>query len=829
MTQFDALQDLRRSVLRELEQMWVEKPEDFWRMVKASPTNPYEDKSDCVGWLLTRFVTGKNFPSTVDRDTITATVRDLAGNLKSFCSRREGLCEEFRVIIQSNAKLWREDLPKLAAELQLTHIPPAPPEPDAASLTAADVASYNDWVGQSRVWCNLILLQKHKLSREDACLPRSIKGYPGFVGSQRYAEIVPLTTAIQSFWKAGQNIMTAQLTTFPSVSDSVWLSILDRFSPPIETSSITPLKTLTLRLHTLARLHPDWSPQAIVAEVFRGVACSVAKLLRHLESRKYSDRQAVIKLLNLVNNSVKLALEPLRLSGDYVSFFRADVPRRQGFGAVRGALHEAGDENAILPVLGFSLMDNGTVRYRAALGMRREGGHDEWAFILSHPRGKPIVLAEAHKSVRGRVITGWTGFATTGGSRKKALFRPKALVRKPVWSDVDHPPLVLPLEFGKRQGREYLWHFDRSLKNTDYWTFTNARLIRILPSGSRSRAEYFLTVTMQRETPPVAQPLPDKLIGVDRGEATPAAYALLTRQGKVLAAGKIAEEYREQQRRFDEQKRVLQSTKGGYHRSLKTKERNRALSLSGEVTRHLLHLASEHCAPLVLERLGSGLATRGGSGTRMSHMQYERILTSIEQKLAEAGCYEMPGSAKFRKNQNHFLWLVGPAYTSSTCSACGHVHSREFYETLAHSLSRDSEGYWCVTLPEAGGTRRLPVDYAYYVRGQGLKTRAVDDRLAELLKGREVKSLPAAQFKMLANLLMKAWLPFRPKQAVFICLACGTQADADVQGAINIARKSLFALEYPKLPDEADDARRKKMAGLWSSWYRQRTLAGWGD
>jgi len=227
----------------------------------------------------------------------------------------------------------------------------------------------------------------------------------------------------------------------------------------------------------------------------------------------------------------------------------------------------------------------------------------------------------------------------------------------------------------------------------------------------------------------------------------------------------------------------------------------------------------------VLENLNSSLATRGGKNTMMSQMQYERIMTALEQKLAEAGLYALPSAPKFRKSDNAFIKLVGPAYTSSTCSACGHVHTSEFYEQVADTLATTGNGKWQVTVAEK--PRTLPETYTYWLRGKGEQSRNTNERIDELLRGRPVAKLNKTDRKSLVSLLRNRWLPYRPQQAEFQCVVCAHQMNADEQGALNIARKFLFASGRRKKAGEMTDTERRKMRGEWEKWYTEKLATVW--
>lgn len=621
---------------------------------------------------------------------------------------------------------------------------------------------------------------------------------------------------------------------FTNVSSENWAAIQERFSPaesPEANERLRPRtvrQTVSGRFAALRAANPQWTPAQLAEEILEGIFRGAEKLKAHLAAKGFDDRRAVIKLAHLFNVAVAFALEPVRAAGDYLSFYQEETPKRKAFGDVRGALHQPSDDSAAIQITGFSVGEDGVPNYNGLLVCKQagEGKDDSWAFLYCHKEGQMFQLADPNAKLRGKLLTDWIGFASRGGSSKKADVSPKQLVRGRVFVSEKNPPTVLPLSFGSRQGREYLWHFDRGLCSKSEWVLGNGRLLRIMPPGRPGAADFYLTITLEREAPPLAEFAAEKMIGVDRGEAVPAAYAVIDREGKFLLGGKIAEPYRDQQRKFNETKRELQRTKGGYTSWLRSKERNRARALGGEVSRELLALAAEHKAPIVLENLNSSLATRGGKGTMMSQMEYDRMLTTLEQKFAEAGLYALPSAPKFRKGDNGFIKLVGPAYTSSTCSACGHVHSSEFYERLADTLASDGNSQWQVTLAD-GRKRDLPKEYIYWLKGKGEQTKQTQERIMELLNGRPVSKLSKTNRKTLVSLLKHSWLPHRPNQADFHCICCDHRINADVQGALNIARKFLFRAERGKKTAESSEAERGKMMGEWQAWYQKKLETVW--
>ncbi len=817
---FDAADAFRRSLATDLERMFATSPEDFFAMVGASASKPYEDKTSCSGWMTTKFVAGQRH-SGLTAPLLKAIVTEFSTTLKSFATRRTNVAAESKATIESNTRLWSINVPALVEELGLSDLPPPPPEINLEQPDDSEIDAYNKWVALARMWANLVLIQRHRVPRDEAALPRYLKHFPGFPCSQRFRDRVELDEALHALRDAVESLVERNISQYASMSDEEWQAILARFPGPVEgsTGPRTIRASVGRRLHALIKDAPSTPREDLAREIIAGLQRGADKAERHFRKNSVNDRQSVAKLLNILNTAAVFALEPFRVRSDYVALFREDTARRDAYGAARGALHDAGDTSESIQVLGFSIRENGNASYNGFLCHRHIGTGDEWAFAVQLDGINSMRLASEETTDPRRQLTEWMALATVGGSRQLAHYRPKEVHRNRLWIPRSEPPIMLPLQLGKRQGREYLWHADRGLKEKNGWTLANGRILRICPSGRKDLASFFVVIALEREVPNMAEPLPGKLIGVDRGEAVPATFAVLDSAGRVLERGKIHPEYRDQQRKFASQKSEMQSRYGGYSRWLNAKERNRAKSLSGEVSRYLLDLAAAHLAPLVFERLGSGIATRGGARQLMSLMQYEKVISTIEQRLAEASCYKTPSTPTYRKTKCGFVGFVGPSYTSSTCSNCGQVHSARFYNELAATLSCGEHGAWSVML----GSNRivLPATYRVWIRGRGEVEVSVADRLGEIFRDQNFTALPKTRAAAAIRTL-KSSLPYRPTQDQFICLRCGHQDDADLQAAVNIARKFLFVAENPRAASGDSDEGRRSVEPKWQSWYESK-------
>lgn len=820
---FDAADKFRRSIASELESMFDRHPAKFFKMVAATASEPYEGKSSYGGWIDTKFVTqneNKALPSTIARSVAS----QMATNAKSFTTRRGNVTEEMKSTIATNQKLWDEKVPEYAKEFGIKDVPPAPPKINEDRPTDDEIEKYNEWVALARMWCNLIISQKHKISRREFPFPTRLKHFPSFPCSQKFKDRADLGEALASLREATGRINKKSIPRFAKLTDEEWAAVLDRFPAPSEDGEGPRDKVRLItgrRLHAILRDKPKIGREELAREIVAGLFRSADKLTNHLSRNTTKDRMAVAKLLNCYNTAAIFALEPLRLRSDYAKLFNEDTPRRNAYGEARGALHDASDTSEAIEIAGFSLGGDGkSVQYGGCLAMRNLGTGDEWAFLWDAEAQCGMQLLSKEAENTRRTITEWTAFATQGGSKKKAFASEKGVRRSSLW--VKKQPLALPLQMGKRQGREYLWHSRLGLKDKDGWTLANARVIRICPSGRKDLADFYVVIALQRDLPHMAEPKLSKIIGVDRGEAIPAAYAILDAKGRVLERKALCEEFREQQLKFAKEKSELQSRYGGYSRWLKAKERNRAKGLVGQVTRELLSLAAGHKAPLVFERLNSALSTRGASGQPMSIMQYENVLSAVEQRMAEAACYKVPNNKDYRAKRRGFIWFVNPMHTSATCSKCGLVHSRRFYERLCSSLSQDKAGKWVVELDG----KKVPLGKTYEYWNPSKRTLEQVDtakHLALIIGDKPLEKVSKSARERIGA-VVRGTLDYRPRRkeradrSTFICQRCGHKDDADLQAAVNIARKSLFIAESPKA-DKSDTLKVSETIEMkWQAW-----------
>jgi len=826
---FNAQRQFVRDLLNKLEGMWDKNQETFIAMVNSSPIKPFQEKTSCFGWLLTKFLTGAELPEHLSRIAARSAVKTLSDNMASFITRRENVLKDMVAVIKRNQSMWEVDLKQLCTDLKVERFK-EPPAIDPEQINAKIIDRYNEWVSASRIWCNLILVQKHNVRRGDACFPSRLKSYPGFPGSVIHKEGVSFTNAIGDLRKCLHTLKLSQLKLFDGLNDEHWAMVLEKFPAPIEGAGKGMRHQLGKTLAVLAKKHLEWKPRQLIEELIAGLERAIESLIGHLKNRDLSDRPAAIKLINLINNACVILMEPMRVQNLFTELYEQDTPRRNAYGQARGALAEPQDQADMIQIMGFSVVNDpkGTCSYDGLLAVSTESSKDQWAFFYDPGGAGSMGLAKSANHPKESTSTSFTGFGTKGGSRKKAQAAKKELIRQSLWIRRGRAPLQLPLQFGTRQGREYLWNFDHGLKkSSDPWLLTNGRLLRVYPPNRPKMAQYYLTITVQKDTPPIALSSGEMLIGVDRGEQNPASYAVTDSKGKFLSSGNVGESYSAKIRKFAEEKSQLQRSAGGYTRRLRAKERNTASALGGLVIRELLDLLVRNPGALVFERLSTGIVTRGGRGTLMGNMHYERILGGIETKLAEAGCHKRVTKTKYRGNitSNTFIRFVNPAYTSATCSSCGEVFSSAWYNKVTTTIQKHN-GRWQVTLG-TGKHLQLPDTYKTYMRGRGEKTYNTAERLEELFKGRSLQDLPPTSRKDVDSLVKKL-IHHRLKRGEFVCLCCGHKDDADLQAALNIARKSIWLSTLPKrLANQGEEEGRRSTDEPWKQWYKKRISEKW--
>ena len=115
----------------------------------------------------------------------------------------------------------------------------------------------------------------------------------------------------------------------------------------------------------------------------------------------------------------------------------------------------------------------------------------------------------------------------------------------------------------------------------------------------------------------------------------------------------------------------------------------------------------------------------------------------------------------------------------------------------------------------------LAESYRVWIKGKGEIEVNTAARLNEVMGERTFAKLPKTKAAAAMRALKNA-LAYRPTQDHFRCLRCGHEDEADLQAAVNIARKSMFAAENPKLAKGEGEDGRRAIEQKWQTWYESK-------
>lgn len=398
------------------------------------------------------------------------------------------------------------------------------------------------------------------------------------------------------------------------------------------------------------------------------------------------------------------------------------------------------------------------------------------------------------------------GFVNFGGSKKKPKEGEENEVKNTQLKNINLDPIgtfILPLNFGKRYAREYLYN--------KYLNFENKGIIlnnaRIIKEGEK----YFVAITFTKTkgnkfNKDLIQH--QHIIGVDRGEKLPVAVAITDLNGNLIEYPKIdiSEIFAEKQNNIDKQKREEQSKTGTYNNTLKHKAKNFSKSAIEKIGIQLLYYANKYNGLIVLEDLSRNF----GVDPIMAKRQYTKLEDFLIKKLQENGL--MYGNV-LTNTKSGLLAKVMANLTSKTCSHCGSVFSTEKLENIEPYLKDDGVYYVKLDNKEIS----LDRDYKQYIRIKGhFETFNANEEITKL-KTKDTKKNKELIKKVIINALNP-----RKTQEDFICPICGHKQNADQQAGLNIARKWLFkdSQEYTSYKNNKNKSNNIHYWQSWENFYK---------
>jgi hypothetical protein len=765
----------------------------------------------------------------------------VSGTICSFLTKYQDVLIDHQKTVSVNKKLVNK-LENIATEKGLTL--PAFVLPEQPK-NREEVEKYNRIVGKLRIWTNLNLWQKLRIDRDVAKPPLRLKGFPSFPVIERLSNAVNWIETANNF-SALANAYTEMARRFwAGIPDEERESILeDRryiFKREIAAEDIAKDKETKngkyakrqlgdLLLHLKGKHKGDWGK--IFDEASARAGKKIDGLLKHIASIP-DDNKAKKALSDWLRAWASFMGEALKDSDKYIDYESAC---QKHYGDLRGQPFIKAGRNRVIEVGGFGLDSSGNYpQYRAVLAWENGGGGKrEYVFILNYKKDNKIKFYGADE-------------VFSEGTFKGMFYRGGMPVVRPLNFDAnDNNLIVLPLAFGKRQGREFLWNMRFGL-DTGKLVMNNARIIEkhlFDRESGEEKAALFLALTFERkEVLDGARLDLHNMIGIDRGEKIPAVIALTdpdgcplprfkNEDGTITHIMRIGEDYDKKQDKIQAAKAEEQKIMGGYSRKFAHKSKNFADHMVRTTARSLLSKAVENDACLVFEDLSRGFG-RQGKGTLMSKRQYTKMEDWLVGKLKYEGLWTHRG--QLRSGQRHnFIAKTISQYTSKTCSKCGYVLASSEFPILLERL-RKSDGVWLATLT-SGTDVPLPETVNYFSKDHGkMISRNVHQELDAFMgksAGEGFLRLSQTDKDNILSLLRKS-LNVRPAQDKFKCLNCGHEDHADEQAALNIARSWLF-MQSPEY-DKYKKQKGEKLTGdrsfveAWMSFYRRRLGEAWSQ
>ncbi|HBR17948.1 MAG: hypothetical protein A3G39_04675 [Deltaproteobacteria bacterium RIFCSPLOWO2_12_FULL_43_16] len=749
------------------------------------------------------------------------------GTIASFLSKYQDIIIEHQKVVKGNQKRL-ESLRELAGKENLEYPSVTlPPQPH----TKEGVDAYNEVIARVRMWVNLNLWQKLKLSRDDAKPLLRLKGFPSFPVVERRENEVDWWNTINEVKKLIDAKRDMGRVFWSGVTAEKRNTILEGYNylpnendhKKREGSLENPKKPAKrqfgdLLLYLEKKYAGDWGK--VFDEAWERIDKKIAGLTSHIEreeARNAEDAQSKAVLTDWLRAKASFVLERLK-EMDEKEFYACEIQLQKWYGDLRGNPFAVEAENRVVDISGFSIGSDGhSIQYRNLLAWKYlENGKREFYLLMNYGKKGRIRFTDGTDIKKSGK---WQGLLYGGG---------KAKVIDLTFDPDDEQLIILPLAFGTRQGREFIWNDLLSLE-TGLIKLANGRVIeKTIYNKKIGRDEPALFVALTFERREVVDPSnikPVNLIGVDRGENIPAVIALTDPEGCPLPEFKdssggptdilrIGEGYKEKQRAIQAAKEVEQRRAGGYSRKFASKSRNLADDMVRNSARDLFYHAVTHDAVLVFENLSRGFG-RQGKRTFMTERQYTKMEDWLTAKLAYEGL-----------TSKTYLSKTLAQYTSKTCSNCGFTITTADYDGMLVRLKKTSDG-WATTLNNKELKAEGQITYYNRYKRQTVEKElsAELDRLSEESGNNDISKWTKGR-RDEALFLLKKRFSHRPVQEQFVCLDCGHEVHADEQAALNIARSWLF-LNSNSTEFKSYKSGKQPFVGAWQAFYKRRLKEVW--
>lgn len=740
--------------------------------------------------------------------------RDLAGFLDKYYDIRKAIqkiCQENTKRLASNhAKLVKCNITPLAIVL---------PE---IVVSRTELESYNRLVSSYNAWLNEVCWQHHELGEElKATLPKleRLKGYPSFplVEKQQAKNRATEEELLIKFESLSNKLEKKWVDQSKNLPDEYFIDFLKKHAPWVIWQKLPEQRDILsapLRKYLKRQEENKVSHKPMVRvgawlyhfhrqlgkPLHEALQCTRQKidkkingLKTHYEARKTGDKEnrdivAYQQLMKWYQAKISFFLTAFRPNYYQDASFYWDTRGESLdlYGLLRGNPFKKKLSQKTYEITGFDkkLQSNMVL----ALYINADGKREYYLLLqpLKKDKKKKLLLDSSQRIDPGNPQPGWYGFWKNR----------EGTALSPLTVDFDEEAIIrLPLLFGTRQGRRYLWNWNFPLaQQADLGRLglSNARIIekkvaldlknKHLLKKYKKQEGLYVAITIEKTANHGV--LDDKtwryetIIGVDRGEKIPLVASLIDLNGNPIKQNiQIGVDHYAIQKKYALKVARHQQTGAAQVNVDSKRAKHVADQMIHNAVAQLLDLAQRHNALIVLEDLSRGFGRRGKK-TYMTLQQYTKLEDHLIQKAQEVGLYSKGDLlSNFRKG---ILAKVIARHTSQTCSRCGRVNSKnELTRDLFSTLHKTNNSY---------GVKR-PDGIILTLSAELTK-----DLDALLKNGKSFNQLSKTDKKVLSELLMKE-LQYRPSQDKFCCLYCGYETHADAQAALNIGRTWLFVRE----------------------------------
>lgn len=377
---------------------------------------------------------------------------------------------------------------------------------------------------------------------------------------------------------------------------------------------------------------------------------------------------------------------------------------------------------------------------------------------------------------------------TTGGQKRKNSERKtiKYLKGDFLTERLEGTPVLLPLHFGKSYARRYLHQKNWGLLSKNPQIFLNNGRLKRIKKRPGDPWSYYFDITISGERvfgyKDFSKNIINKaecVIGIDRGETKPIAYAAVSlKTGKVLEKSFLAEDYISKLLEYHEKKKKAQRL-GRVPKYLVSKIARLQETILETAASEILSLLSNYRGIIAIEDLNRKF--KGAERSLIPKKTYKKVEKLLIDSLELAGL--------LRIDDRGGLWggltKVSPAGTSQTCLECKTVWKKELKDNIyEHSKSKNFSNIdWSAKSLEYNSDKlQLNNKYVVYNR----ENKHNEEKTTTDLK----KAIADKEENKIIKYLKLAMGP-RISQDVFICPKCSFKENADIVGAVNIARRGM--------------------------------------